>query len=676
MNPDYSTSDFHDDPENNDQNDNDIEYSVSESRNPEAPPVLGATHKRAQSQSINFFMPATQSNYVPVSDVTSSSSASSSFRDLHSVSTATPSVASPPPPSGGPTPPAGLPKPRGKCITIHERSAGAKTMPKAGSATLSRQDSRSTLEHRGSISISHNEHRNSISSNGTIETSVIGPASTTKSRLTRAPSEELSVSRNSPSISVESGFHMNTMTSPSRNNTRTSFSVGSTPMASDKKICKYNGCRSFVSTRHCVSLSTMASTPEDPEPSTLVNPEADPEATSEVGSESSPQAASGFESSRGAFSPIAPSYCLRHMYKHSLPDIVPTNPKRWAAMYELLTTEESYVSSLKSFQLEYISRLNVLVELGIPVITADDVNRIFRNLPDIIDVNGQFLDDLLDLYGSKDERAILEAVPLLLQHYSSLFSVYRSYLESYDSASAHASALLESNQKFVEFVNINNKILRLTLHDYLIMPVQRIPRYLLLLREIMRNIPDTDSVMVEYSHTFDLIDKIASKINTGLSDQEHEIRLRHFMSKVEQDVRYFDLAAPGRRIIIDGPLKVRNTDSSSFSRSAVFHFVLCNDVLVYFIERGSFRKTYRMRHILKLDKMAVSPSMGPNNKDKDLIIEASTKEGEKKKYNISCGTTENRNSWVSALMKAIVAHENILKEASTKITSKKLAAIL
>lgn len=673
MQRDDSSSDITEEQDQFDQNDNDTEYSVNTSVSRSSfsiPPPPPGGHKRSQSQSINFFMPVSQDNTLPPPGVIISAPGPiQPVQPMHSVSVNSVNTL-PTPPPGGP------PKARGtRYITIHEKGMSKNN----SSATLPRLDSRS--EHRGSFSISQSERRDSISSNG--EPSLNTAPSTTRSRLTRAPSDEISVSRNSPSISVDSDFAFNTMTSPSRSGTmRTSFSVGNTPMVAEKKLCKYPGCRLFISSRHCVSTNaaaTMATTPEDNEESTTR-----PDPTMSDGASAHIAASASFsgnptDSVRSSTSPLATTsvYCLRHMYKHSIPDVNPTNPKRWAALYEVLTTEESYVASLRNFDLEYIRRLNTLVEMNIPInINSDDVSRIFRNLGDIIDVNGQFLDDLRDVYGSKDERAILEAVPLLLQHYAPLFTVYRTYLESYDSASAHASSLMETNQKFAEFVSINNKILRLNLHDYLIMPVQRIPRYLLLLREIMRNIPETDSVTHEYNITVEAIGKIASNINTGLSDQEHEMRLAQFMSKVEQDERYVDLAAPGRRIITEGPLKVRNMDTSSFSRSAVFYFVLFNDMLVYFIERGSFKKTYRMRHILKLESMSVFPSVGPNNKDKDLIIDALNKDGEKKKYHISCGTTENRNAWVSTLMKAIVAHEQLMKNQTTHIKSKKLAAIL
>jgi hypothetical protein len=62
--------------------------------------------------------------------------------------------------------------------------------------------------------------------------------------------------------------------------------------------------------------------------------------------------------------------------------------------------------------------------------------------------------------------------------------------------------------------------------------------------------------------------------------------------------------------------------------------------------------TYKLKHILPLSDMVVTPTSSAKGKDKDILI-ASKSGGAEKSFEVSCLDTQDRNSWLAAIQGAI-----------------------
>ena len=72
------------------------------------------------------------------------------------------------------------------------------------------------------------------------------------------------------------------------------------------------------------------------------------------------------------------------------------------------------------------------------------------------------------------------------------FKLYFEYFNNFPQSNALVATLTKDSKEFAEFVNairVNPKYSQLGLSDYLIKPVQRLPKYVLVMKELRRVTP-------------------------------------------------------------------------------------------------------------------------------------------------------------------------------------------
>ncbi|KIJ68241.1 hypothetical protein HYDPIDRAFT_24539 [Hydnomerulius pinastri MD-312] len=107
---------------------------------------------------------------------------------------------------------------------------------------------------------------------------------------------------------------------------------------------------------------------------------------------------------------------------------------------------------------------------------------------------------------------------------------------------------------FLKRCRMNPRHSQLNMEGYLLLPVQRIPRYRLLLEELIRSTPPT------YSFMDDALDKalaeissLANNMNEGKRESESRRKLVHWQARIRGRFPS-PLVQPHRRLIMDGPL--------------------------------------------------------------------------------------------------------------------------
>jgi len=169
---------------------------------------------------------------------------------------------------------------------------------------------------------------------------------------------------------------------------------------------------------------------------------------------------------------------------------------RFKIINEILDTEKSYVNYLVSIDEFYIEPLTLFSNSEEPIITKEDIQKIFLNIKEIKDTNIQFF---IELEKRVENWDITKKLGDLFETFVPQFQrAYTHYLEHYSIASKHKVIVQERNKKshdltfekllvyIRQFKTTSNK----SLEDLLIMPVQRIPRYEMLLNQLKQKTPD------------------------------------------------------------------------------------------------------------------------------------------------------------------------------------------
>ena len=163
------------------------------------------------------------------------------------------------------------------------------------------------------------------------------------------------------------------------------------------------------------------------------------------------------------------------------------------------------------------------------------------------------------------------------------FKLYAQYTATHDKA----FKVIHDFKDNVDFQNLLKQILierankatnknapQQNMDSFFIMPVQRVPRYKLLLKEIHKYTPEKHSDRETLLEALDAVDGTAHLINETIRQREEFDRLVRLESQFPSDK--ISLAKHGRRLIKEGKLTKRGRKTNQ-----QYHFHLFNDILLY-----------------------------------------------------------------------------------------------
>ncbi|CAG8502203.1 874_t:CDS:10 [Paraglomus brasilianum] len=261
--------------------------------------------------------------------------------------------------------------------------------------------------------------------------------------------------------------------------------------------------------------------------------------------------------------------------------------KRQSIALEILTTERHYVECLQLLERLFLRPLVDSLKTSYPILSESCIKGIFSNLKELINVNTELLRELeeriagigekrsseLNLW-SNDEDACVGDIFLNLGPFLKMYSIY---VNNFNSALALIDEQLKSNPAFAAFLRDiikTGQCKGLTFQAYLIMPVQRIPRYKLLLEDLLKKTEESHSDYLNLKKAYQVIEHVATFVNETI--RQHEMFIT--MLEIQKSLSGFDeaLLVPGRRFIKRGTV-----NKECRRRHQEREFFLFSDILIY-----------------------------------------------------------------------------------------------
>lgn len=303
---------------------------------------------------------------------------------------------------------------------------------------------------------------------------------------------------------------------------------------------------------------------------------------------------------------------------------------------EMLQTERSYVENLQTTIELFISPLKVYIAKGKPIVKEEVLDGIFSNLELIVNVNVQLLDGLEQRLGNWSNQQCVGDVFMTLAPF---LKSYTQYCNRFEESNEVLHRTLEGNSKFKRFVKKGVKNARckgLDLESFLIMPVQRIPRYILLLRDMLKHTEPSHPDYANLQQSIEAMSSVAKEVNDSVARFQRSAKL----VSIEQELRInIGLVQPNREFIeewllgnlLEGRTKPRN----------VKIYVL-NDMLI-FAEEG--------RYLDRAELSMVWTQDGDYSIDHSFSLLCPTAD-EQKKWLFICDSEEEMMKVVSIIDKA------------------------
>ena len=312
-----------------------------------------------------------------------------------------------------------------------------------------------------------------------------------------------------------------------------------------------------------------------------------------------------------------------------------SDTKRDMALSELVTTESAYVEDLQAIHTYYVKPSG-----SSNCLKHSEWSILFANLPQLMTVNRLFLKQLsfVDEY---------EALGNLFLHFAPEFECYTDYIVSVEDAFKLIAAK-EKNAEFQKFLNDCHikSHQALPLESYLLKPLQRLLKYPLLLKEIIKYTPPENTVeMKVLDEALEQMENLSKNVNEAKRDKEKYNELvamrRHVAGWNEFGLEIEDTGD----LVLDGDVKIV-TKSGSLKTYKVRHLMLFQKyILICKSARFFDPHNYILREKLDLATMKIKDLM-----DQGVVENAWSISCSEGKRTIFHETYEEKEKWMSSVV--------------------------
>lgn len=323
---------------------------------------------------------------------------------------------------------------------------------------------------------------------------------------------------------------------------------------------------------------------------------------------------------------------------------------------DIIKTEDTYIQGLTTLVNVFLTPLRTNKKKLLP---EKDVKIIFSNAEQILSINKELFSALQEAMNSWPRSKIGEVFMRMAPY----LKVYTTYINNFDLA---ANTVLNCEARISKFAAWSAKCQArpecrgLNLSSFLIMPVQRIPRYRLLLNDLIKSTPENHVEYESLNKALNLIQDTATFVNE--TKRQHEGKEILLLLKECLSDRYPGIIQPHRRFIREGTLLLtcaqRNIHAESY-RSFLF-----SDVIVFLSHTDPLASHRPIHHTI----FWAFARMLPANEKGSAVIE-SWQRGTRSTFVLSPnGPDENIDIWVTDIEQAI--------DSATKGTASKSATDL
>ncbi|BFU25415.1 Rho guanine nucleotide exchange factor, putative [Entamoeba histolytica HM-1:IMSS-B] len=321
--------------------------------------------------------------------------------------------------------------------------------------------------------------------------------------------------------------------------------------------------------------------------------------------------------------------------------------KRQRVAQEILTTEVSYVKSLEDCEKYYHEVLKQS-----KIAKQEEVDDVFRDFDQIIAVNEQLKKTLM----TEDENEDLEDV--IVVKFKTIVPFLKAYKQfvSYNEKAFNIIADWEENKAMNELLEQCRESLpgdiKHDLRSFLIMPVQRLPRYVLLLKELQKNTPKDHKDYDILNETLIKMEEVTKDVNESIKESERRLALFR-MKKVLTNYSAFNesIAKKGEKcekdIVQAHRFFVQEGELTKVCRKAnkERYFVLFNDILIY--GEGN-EHSVQISEVFKMKSTIIK-----DNKDTDKIQNAFQIMNSERSFVVFAKSKEEKELWFNNISEQI-----------------------
>uniref|UniRef100_A0A8D0UCQ0 FYVE, RhoGEF and PH domain containing 3 n=1 Tax=Sus scrofa TaxID=9823 RepID=A0A8D0UCQ0_PIG len=298
---------------------------------------------------------------------------------------------------------------------------------------------------------------------------------------------------------------------------------------------------------------------------------------------------------------------------------------------ELLHTEETYVKRLHLLDQVFCTQLT---EAGIP---SEVTTGIFSNISSIYRFHGQFLLPELQtrITTEWDTNPRLGDI---LQKLAPFLKMYGEYVKNFDRAVELVSTWTQRSPLFKDIVQgIQKQEMcgNLTLQHHMLEPVQRVPRYELLLKDYLKRLPEDAPDWKDAERSLELISTAANHSNAAIRKMEKMHKLLEVYERLGGEE---DIVNPANELIKEGHIQKLSAKNGTAQDR---HLFLFNSMILYCVPKLRLMgQKFSVREKMDISGLQVQDSIKPNSAHTFIIT------GKKRSLELQTRTEEEKKEWI------------------------------
>jgi FYVE/RhoGEF/PH domain-containing protein 5/6 len=331
--------------------------------------------------------------------------------------------------------------------------------------------------------------------------------------------------------------------------------------------------------------------------------------------------------------------------------------KRFHIAEELLKTEATYVERLHVIAVKFYGAVTEFNAQNKRVIPDGDVNRIFLNITQIHNLNTNIHDELQE---RMDTWSTQEGLGDVIERLAPFLKLYAHYTAGFEDAMKMLTTWTKREKKFDALVREFERELStgLGVAHYMLEPVQRIPRYRLLLTDYLKYIPPGSPDRLPTQKALNIISEAADHSNDRIKELENS----NTILSIQRSLQDFEgtLLAPGRLFLRRGQLQ-------KFSRKTTTPrmFFLFSDMLLHTEPAGT--DVYKFKNEMPIFMMKVGEPVV------SLVPHSFNVESTTRSLILVASSEAEKMEWITELRKAISEERkkrsSLRREISTMVIS-------
>ncbi|XP_022703503.1 FYVE, RhoGEF and PH domain-containing protein 5-like isoform X2 [Varroa jacobsoni] len=326
--------------------------------------------------------------------------------------------------------------------------------------------------------------------------------------------------------------------------------------------------------------------------------------------------------------------------------------------YELLTTERTYVAILTLLDQVFHFRVDQ-ENRATPMFSQEVITQMFSNLKSLYKLHNDFV--LPKLEERLQNWELRQGIGDLMRELAPFLKMYTEYVKNYDTAMHLIATWYQKQPRFaaiMDYVHSLPECGKLQVSHHMLTPVQRIPRYELLLKEYLKKLPEDSPDRDNTQKALELVSTAAQHANEAMK------KIHKFKKLLEiQDLvgGVMDLVSPSRELLKEGRVTKISARSGDTQERHLFVFndlvLLCSQRLIS--QRVGAGPPLRVRARLDMDGLIVEE--GDNLETPNTFYIRNTG----RSIELCTTNSGEKLEWMQVLAKAV--HDLAQKKSSLKV---------